>query len=81
MTDPIASGRMECDEVRVTRLLTVDEFASLARISRTHAYRVVQSGEVPVVKFGRCLRVPADAVDRLLSERLGPQNNSAATAT
>lgn len=47
--------------------LTVPEAASILRISRGAAYEAVRRGELPVVRFGRTIRVPTHALNRLLS--------------
>jgi excisionase family DNA binding protein len=38
---------------------TVDEVAAMLRVSRNMAYRMVSSGDVPSIKVGRLLRIPA----------------------
>lgn len=42
--------------------LTVEEAAAVLRISRSAAYRAVKTGEIPSVRVGRRIRVPASAV-------------------
>jgi excisionase family DNA binding protein len=48
--------------------LRVEEAAALLRISRSSAYEAVARGELPVVKFGRRLRVPRAVLARLAGE-------------
>lgn len=43
-------------------LLTVEEAARRLGIGRTLAWRLVRSGELPVVRLGRCVRVPWPAL-------------------
>lgn len=47
-------------------LLTVAEVADTMRVSRMTVYRMVHSGELPAIRFGRSYRIPAVAVQELL---------------
>ncbi len=47
-------------------LLTVAEVADTMRVSRMTVYRMVHSGELPAIRFGRSYRIPAIAVEDLL---------------
>lgn len=44
------------------RFLTVAEVAEVMRVSKMTVYRLVHSGELPAVRFGRSYRVPENAV-------------------
>ena len=44
------------------RFLTVAEVADLMRVSAMTVYRMVQSGELPAVRFGRSYRIPESAL-------------------
>lgn len=44
------------------RFLTVAEVATVMRVSKMTVYRLVHSGELPAVRFGRSFRVPESAV-------------------
>ena len=44
------------------RFLTVAEVADIMRVSKMTVYRLVHSGELPAVRFGRSYRVPETAV-------------------
>ncbi|MGO1255220.1 MAG: helix-turn-helix domain-containing protein [Microbacterium gubbeenense] len=44
------------------RFLTVAEVADIMRVSKMTVYRLVHSGELPAVRFGRSYRVPESAV-------------------
>lgn len=48
------------------RFLTVAEVAEVMRVSRMTVYRLVHSGEMPAVQFGRSYRVPESAVEQYL---------------
>ena len=44
------------------RFLTVAEVADLMRVSYMTVYRMVESGKLPAVRFGRSYRIPESAV-------------------
>ena len=49
------------------RFLTVTEVAEVMRVSTMTVYRMVHSGEVPAIRFGRSFRIPESAVAQWLS--------------
>ena len=51
-------------ELPDVRFLTVAEVAELMRVSKMTVYRLVHSGELPAVRFGRSYRVPGIGRDR-----------------
>ena len=53
-------------ELPDVRFLTVAEVADLMRVSKMTVYRLVHSGELPAVRFGRSYRVPESAVTAAL---------------
>ncbi|MCQ1999650.1 helix-turn-helix domain-containing protein [Arthrobacter zhaoxinii] len=50
------------------RFLTVSEVAGVMRVSKMTVYRLVHSGELPAVRFGRSYRVPESAVQKVLRD-------------
>ncbi len=44
------------------RFLTVAEVAEMMRVWNMTVYRLVHSGELPAVRFGRSFRIPESAV-------------------
>ena len=44
------------------RFLTIAEVAAFMRVSRMTVYRLVHSGELHAIRFGRSFRVPESAV-------------------
>ena len=46
--------------------LTVAEVADRMRVSKMTVYRLVHSGELPAVRFGRSFRVQRSAVEDLI---------------
>jgi excisionase family DNA binding protein len=66
----IASTGSTDDERKVRRLVgyTVDEVASMLRISRNAAYDMIAKKVIPSVKVGRLIRVPARPFHELFGE-------------
>lgn len=50
------------NELGDVRFLTVAEVADMMRVSKMTVYRMVHSGELPAIRFGRSFRVPETAV-------------------
>lgn len=53
-------------ELPDVRFLTVAEVADIMRVSKMTVYRLVHSGDLPAVRFGRSYRVPESAVTAAL---------------
>jgi excisionase family DNA binding protein len=53
-------------DVPEVRFLTVAEVADLMRVSKMTVYRLVHSGDLPAIRFGRSYRVPETAVTEAL---------------
>jgi len=49
------------------RFLTVAEVAEMMRVSKMTVYRLVHSGDLPAIRFGRSFRVPESAVRAAVS--------------
>jgi excisionase family DNA binding protein len=47
-------------------LLRVEEVAEMLSLGRSKTYELIASGAIPVVRLGRCVRVPAPALRRWL---------------
>ena len=45
------------------RFLTVAEVAEMMRVSNMTVYRMVHSGDLPAIRFGRSFRIPETAVE------------------
>ena len=50
------------------RFYTVAEVASVMRVSKMSVYRLIHSGELEAVRFGRSFRVPESAVKAYLND-------------
>ena len=52
------------------RFLTVAEVADMMRVSKMTVYRLVHSGELPAIRFGRSFRVPESSVVAVVERRV-----------
>ncbi|CAD5990584.1 helix-turn-helix domain-containing protein [Agreia sp. COWG] len=57
-------------ELPDVRFLTVAEVADMMRVSKMTVYRMVHSGEMPAIRFGRSFRVPETAVAEALTQHV-----------
>ena len=53
------------------RVFTVSEAASVLGISKSLAYELIARAEIPAVRLGRRIIVPAQAIDAVLARALG----------
>ncbi|MBG6185280.1 excisionase family DNA binding protein [Arthrobacter sp. CAN_A214] len=56
------AGRIDMTEP----LMTVSEIATMMRVSKMTVYRLVQSGAIDGIRFGRSYRVPEASVQQFL---------------
>ena len=54
------------DRTMTNRLLKVPEVMDRLQVSRSTLHEMVKRGDLPVVKLGRCVRVPEVEVQRLM---------------
>jgi excisionase family DNA binding protein len=54
------------------KTISVPEAGRQLGLSRNGAYEAVKRGEIPVVRIGKRILVPADAIDRLLARAWRP---------
>jgi excisionase family DNA binding protein len=59
------------------RFLTVAEVADMMRVSRMTVYRLVHSGDLPAIRFGRSFRVPESAVAAAMETPVSDVSRSA----
>jgi excisionase family DNA binding protein len=52
------------------KFLTVAEVADMMRVSKMTVYRLVHSGELPAIRFGRSFRVPESAVQAAIQSHI-----------
>jgi excisionase family DNA binding protein len=46
----------------------------MMRVSTMTVYRMVHSGEIPAIRFGRSFRIPEEAVTQMVLGPLGEEN-------
>lgn len=70
MADKSTSGNVAPlgDSLAKVNFLTVAEVATLMRVSKMSVYRLIHSGELEAVRFGRSFRVKESAVDAYLKD-------------
>ncbi|MFP5328081.1 MAG: helix-turn-helix domain-containing protein [Acidimicrobiia bacterium] len=49
--------------------MTVNEVASLLRVSNMTVYRLITAGEIPAARIGKSYRIRRSDVDKYLSDR------------
>lgn len=54
-------------------LLRIPEVAAELRLARSSVYQLIQTGELPIVRFGRAVRVPRSALEAWIERRLDEQ--------
>ena len=52
-------------------LLKAEEVASVLGVGRSKVYQLAGTGDLPVVRVGRSMRFPADALRRWVEEQTG----------
>ena len=57
-------------------LITVPEAARRLAIGRTLTYELIAARELPAVRIGRAIRVPADAIDAFVDRRLSEERSA-----
>lgn len=57
------------EDTQIEHAFKVEDLCRKLRISRSMAYKLIRNGTLPVIPgLGRCVRIPASAVYRLLSK-------------
>ncbi len=57
------------DQSRQPMLMRVSEVAHELRLARSFVYELIQSGQLPVVRIGRSVRVPRAELEAWVQER------------
>ncbi len=60
------------------QLLTVAEVAALMRVSKMTIYRLLHSGDLPGIRFGRSFRVPQQALTAYIEAHLTEDSGTGA---
>ena len=69
LSDPVAHG---VSENAPARLLTVGEVAEQLRLGRTKVYSLIKQEGLPVVRFGRRVRISQNDLSTWLAKRKSP---------
>jgi excisionase family DNA binding protein len=64
--DVIGAPGASVEHASAMPFLTIAEVAERMRVSKMTVYRLVHSGELPAVRFGRSFRVQRGAVEDLI---------------
>jgi excisionase family DNA binding protein len=59
-------------------LLTVPEAAHRLSIGKTKLYELIDAGEIPAIRIGVAVRIPAGAIDAWVARQTAEQAPSAA---
>jgi excisionase family DNA binding protein len=59
------------------QFLTVEEWRTFMRIGRSSAYDLIRRGLVPVIRWGRSVRISREVVMRLVDRERQPGNSNA----
>ncbi len=51
-------------------LLRAEEVQEALGLGRSKTYQLIASGELPVVRIGRCVRVPAEALQLWIDDKI-----------
>lgn len=51
-------------------LLRMPEVAEILSVSRSHAYKLIAEGRLPVIRLGRAVRVPRTWVEKFVAEQV-----------
>lgn len=57
-------------EFAEVKFLTVAEVAEMMRVSKMTVYRLVHSGDLPAVRFGRSFRILESAVRTIIDSQI-----------
>jgi excisionase family DNA binding protein len=58
-------------------LLRVEQVAKKLQLGTATVYRLCQRGEIPSVRIGTAVRIPAGALDEWLQRQIQPPRNDA----
>lgn len=61
---------MQNNTKSIRLLLKVPEVAEATGLGSSHIWRLIQRGELPVVRIGKSVRIRASDLDRFIEERL-----------
>ena len=56
-----------------SKTISVPEAGRILGIGRDASYQAVKTGQIPVIRIGKLLRVPVAAMERMLERAGGPE--------
>lgn len=71
-TKPVGKNRgdkklVPKDAIVLPKIMTVEEAANILAVSKMTVYRLIESGDMPVLRVGRSYRIRGDDFDRYLA--------------
>lgn len=57
-------------------LLTASDLAKRLKISKPFAYRLIQTGSIPSVRIGRCVRVREEDLDAYIRKQIWEEGSA-----
>lgn len=57
------------------KFLTVKDIMEILGVSSPAAYKIVNSADFPKIKIGRAIRIPPDAFQRWVEQKIGGAEN------
>ena len=60
-----------------TAMLKPREVAEMLQLGRVMTYRLLKSGAIPSVRFGKAIRIPRAAVEELVRSAVAPESGEA----
>lgn len=51
--------------MNIDEILTIEEFAQIMKVSKITVYRMIKSGQIPAVKFGKSWRINKATINNL----------------
>ncbi len=66
--DPELSPGVSRPTTHAPMLLTVRDVEAELQLGRTRTYKLIRSGQIPVVRLGRSVRIPRDALRRWIDD-------------
>ena len=67
MTSTLEAAGEPIEKAPATLVYSVPEAGAMAGLNRLASYAAAKRGEIPTIRFGKLMRVPAAAWDRILA--------------
>ncbi len=62
--------RIDTQEPKITRLLTIEDVSEITKVSTSHLYALINEGVLPAVLFGRAKRIRPEDLDEFIRTNL-----------